>query len=233
VLDGRYQMPNPAYGLEFRRARREKQLTQVAVAKTLGVSQSYIAQLEAGRSHPSAALASRISDLLGLGPPARTDTEHSRQIGLSDIGRPFALAELADNLGAAGNRLRLPIVGAPVPGDEERIIIDGQSHGFVLAPPQLEHVPGSRALYVRGRSMEPRYYPGELVYISPRRPNPGDFVLALVREPRFAAPIGYIRQYLGEDSGQVLLATLNPKGEQRIAREDVVSVSTIVGSGLL
>ncbi len=30
-------------------------------------------------------------------------------------------------------------------------------------------------------------------------PNPGEFVLVTVKEPDYAAAIGYIRQYLGED----------------------------------
>ena len=82
--------------------------------------------------------------------------------------------------------------------------------------------------------MEPRYYPGELVYINPARPpNPGDFVLVLVREPQFAAPIGYVRQYLGEDARPVRLATLNPKHDHTVDRKVVVSIATIVGSGLL
>jgi phage repressor protein C with HTH and peptisase S24 domain len=104
----------------------------------------------------------------------------------------------------------------------------------VFAPPQLENVPGAQALYVRGRSMEPRYYPGELIYVDPRRrPNPGDFVLVLVREPNYSAPIGYVRQYLGERSGKVRLSTLSPKREHLIGRDDLAGIRTIVGSGLL
>ena len=218
-----------AYGYEFRQARRERHLTQVALAKALGVSQSYIAQIEAGRNRPSPALASRIAKLLGLGPPSE------------DEGRPGMLGEIDHRLAepapiftVTAERARLPIVGIPVPGDEERIIVEAQPHGSILAPPRLENVEGAQALYVRGRSMEPRYYPGELVYINPLRlPNPGDFVLVIVREPQFAAPIGYVRQYLGEDAGRVRLATLNPKHESTVDRGVVVSIGTIVGSGLL
>ena len=131
-------------------------------------------------------------------------------------------------------RVRLPIVGVPVPGDDERMVIEARPHGSVLAPPQLENVPGAQALYVRGRSMEPRYYPGELVYINPTSPlNRGDFVLALVREPQFGAPIGYVRQYLGEDTRHVRLATLKPQRDYAVDRKALVSIAKIVGSGLL
>jgi len=221
-------MRDPAYGDELRRARRQRQLTQVALARALGVSQSYIAQMEAGRNFPSPALASRIAELVGLGPPS--DDEAGPTLG--EVARRFA--EQGRRAAASIERVRLPIVGVPVPGDEERIIVEPQPHGSILAPPQLETVAGAQALYVRGRSMQPRYYPGELVYVHPARPpNPGDFVLALVREPQFPAPIGYVRQYLGEDARHIKLATLNPKRRYVVDRKTLISLATIVGSGLL
>jgi len=221
-------MRDPAYGHEFRQARRKRQLTQVALARALGVSQSYVAQIEGGRNYPSPALASRIAELIGLGPPSEDEAHHA----FAETVRRFT--EKAPRRAATVERVRLPIVGVPVPGDEERIIVDLEPHGSVLAPPQLETVAGAQVLYVRGRSMEPRYYPGELVYLNPTRPpNPGDFVLALVREPRFAAPIGYVRQYLGEDPGHIRLATLNPKRHYAVERKALVSMTTIVGAGLL
>jgi transcriptional regulator with XRE-family HTH domain len=221
-------MQDPAYGAVFRQARRGRQLTQVAIAEALGVSQSYIAQIEAGRSFPSPELAVRISELLGIRAPGQ------------DAGRMPMLREDVHALSAFSaavrtrRRRRVPIVGVPVPGDDERITVDPHSPGATLTMPQFENVPGAQALYVRGRSMEPRYYPGELVYFDPTRvPNPGDFVFVLLREPQFAAPIGYIRQYLGEDGGQLRLATLNPKRETLIDRSAVVSIATIIGSSLL
>lgn len=63
----------PAYGHQLRQARRKRQLTQVALARALGVSQSYVAQMEAGRTYPSLALASRIAELFRLGPPSEDE----------------------------------------------------------------------------------------------------------------------------------------------------------------
>lgn len=208
-------MSDTAFRTRFRQARQAKQLTQAAVAEALKVSQSAVAQWESGRSFPSAGVAAQIERLLGM------------QVGAAG-GQP------AQARGAARKQARLPIVGLPAPGDEERIIVDGSARGDLPAPPQLENVPGAQAVYVRGRAMEPRYYQGEVVYLNPSRPpNPGEFVLVTVREPGYPAHIGYIRQYLGEDLVDIHLATLNPKNEHRIARHDLVSMATIVGSGLL
>jgi transcriptional regulator with XRE-family HTH domain len=199
----------------FRQARQERQLTQAAVAEALKVSQSAVAQWESGRSFPSQGLARRIKALLGI------------EVGAAESGQPPQTRD------AHRTHARLPIVGLPAPGDEERIILDGGAHGEIAAPPQLENVAGAQAVYVRGRSMEPRYYQGELVYLHPHRPpNPGDFVLVSIKEPNFRAHIGYIRQYLGEDLVHLHLGSLNPKKTHLVARDELVSMATIVGSGL-
>jgi transcriptional regulator with XRE-family HTH domain len=208
-------LSDATFGTRFRHARQQKQLTQVAVAKALGVSQSAVAQWEAGRSFPSSALAPQIEQLLGI---------DSR---MAEGDQPMQARAPQDT------RARLPVIGLPAPGDDTRIIIDDNPHGEILAPPQLEDITGAKAVYVRGRSMEPRYYPGEVVYLHPTRvPNPGDFVLVTLKEPGFPSPIGYIRQFLGADLVHVRFATLNPKSEHLVARDDMVGLATIVGSGL-
>jgi transcriptional regulator with XRE-family HTH domain len=190
-------------------------LTQAAVAKTLKVSQSAIAQWESGRSFPSPGLTAQIGKLLGV------------EVGAAGGG------QAPQARGSLRKRARLPVVGLPAPGDKERIIIDGNSRGEIPAPPQLENVPGAKAVYVRGRSMEPRYFQGEVVYLDPNRPpNPGDFVMVTVKEPNYPGEIGYIRQYLGEDLVHVHLCTLNPKRDHLVSRQNLVSLATIVGAGL-
>jgi transcriptional regulator with XRE-family HTH domain len=199
----------------FRLARQQKKLTQVAVAEILGVSQSAVAQWESGRSFPSPGTASQIEKLLAI------------------ESHPRGGEDQAQNLGILNRRRRLPIVGSPAPGDEERILINADSHGEILAPPQLENIKGAKAVYVRGRSMEPRYYAGEVVYLHPSRPpNPGDFVFITLNEPSFPAVVGYIRQFNGGDLVSVRVCTLNPKHEELIARKNLVAIATIVGSGL-
>ena len=193
------------------------------------MTQGYIAQIEAGRTLPSPALASRISKILGADFAVVEGREGNQLHALAAPGDVFGT-----QLRRSAHRERLPLIGTPVRGDDERIVLDGKTHGFVSCPSGLAGVAGAHAAYVRGRSMEPRYYPGELIYVDPTRPpNPGDFVLAVVREQQFAAPVGYVRRYLGEGSGEVQVATLNPKRTRHIPRKALVSLNTIVGSGVL
>jgi transcriptional regulator with XRE-family HTH domain len=204
-----------SFASRFRISRQQKKLTQAAVAKTLGVSQSAVAQWESGRSFPSSALARRIEKLLEVKYVPRQE----------EAG--------ASLRGTFGRRPRLPIAGSPAPGDEERILVDDRPHGEILAPPQLEGVKGAKAVYVRGRAMEPRYYAGEVIYLNPARPpNPGDFIFITVKEPGFPAEVGYVRQFLGSDLVSIRVSTLNPKREQLIPRQEVIAIATVVGSGL-
>jgi transcriptional regulator with XRE-family HTH domain len=208
-------LPETSFRIQFRHARLGKKLTQAAVAKALKVSQSAIAQWESGRSFPSSGLAAQIEKLLGI------------KVGAGGGG------QAPQSRGPIRKRARLPIVGLPAPGDKERIIIDGSARGEIPAPPQLENVSGAKAVYVRGRAMEPRYFQDEVVYLDPNRPpNPGDFVLVTLKEPNYPVDIAYIRQYLGEDLVHVHLGTLNPKRDHLVSRQNLIAMATIVGSGL-
>jgi len=210
--DQRARVPDTPFPAQFREARQRRGLTQVQVAEALDVSQSAVAQWESGRSFPSAPMAGKIEKLLGVRYRAADRQPESRSV----------------------RRRRLPIIGTPAPGDEERILVDGAAHGEIAAPPQLEAIADAKAVYVRGRAMEPRYYPGEVVYLNPaRQPNPGDFVFITVQEPGFPTAVGYIRQFLGADLVHFHLLALNPRREHLIARHDLVEMATIVGSGLL
>jgi transcriptional regulator with XRE-family HTH domain len=208
------QLPD-SFAARFRLARQQKNLTQVALAHTLRVSQSAVAQWESGRTLPSPAMRSRIENALNVNLSTPQDEDRPRNRGFLD------------------RRSRLPILGSPVPGDEERILVDEEPRGQMFAPPQLEGVKGASAVYVRGRAMEPRYFAGEVVYLHPSRPpNPGDFIFVTVKEPGFAAAVGYVRQFIGADMVSIRVSTLNPKREELIPREAVVNMATIVGSGL-
>ena len=201
----------------LREARQRKKLTQVQLADALGVSQSGVAQWESGRSFPSKHLVPQIEKLLGI----KVETEARGRRSTREITE------------AAFQRFLLPITGVPISGNPELVLLDGLAHGQVPAPPQLEAIHGAAAVYVRGQSMEPRYFPGELVYLHPDKPpNPGYFVFVTFNEPGFASPVGYIRQYLAQDLTHIHLRTLNPRKDHVLASDVFVRMSTIVGSGL-
>jgi transcriptional regulator with XRE-family HTH domain len=132
-------LPN-SFAARFRLARQQENLTQVALAHTLRVSQSAVAQWESGRTLPSPAMRSRIEKVLEVDLSA---TQEEVRTGKRRIPE---------------RRPHLPIFGSPAPGDDERILVDEAPRGQIFAPPQLEDVKGASAVYVRGPAMEPRYF---------------------------------------------------------------------------
>jgi transcriptional regulator with XRE-family HTH domain len=200
----------------LRQARRRKSLTQLDLARALDVSQSAVAQWESGRSFPSEDVLPKLRRVLDIDIPPEEDRRR--------YGTRF--------LPGFEHRL-LPITGQPVRENPELVLLDGRQYGQIPSPPQLETVPGACAVYARGHAMEPRYFPGELVYLRPDKPpNPGDFVFVTFKAEGFAAPVGYIRQFLGEGSTEIRLRTFNPRADHVLSREVVVSMQIIVGSGL-
>jgi transcriptional regulator with XRE-family HTH domain len=127
-------------------------LTQVQLAKAVDVSQSAVAQWESGRSFPSERVVRRLEKLLDMKIAAAEGKRRSDR-----------------ELQAAVQRRLLPITGSPIPDDPELILLDDRVYGQIPAPPRLEWVDGATAIYGRSQAMEPRYFPGELIYLHPRR----------------------------------------------------------------
>ncbi|WP_176083145.1 S24 family peptidase [Martelella sp. HB161492] len=51
----------------------------------------------------------------------------------------------------------------------------GKRLGYLPSPPAMAHISGIYALYVDGRSMEPQFFPGDLIFVhSMRQPRFGD-----------------------------------------------------------
>ncbi len=57
-----------AFGVNVRRVRKERGLTQEGLAHEAQIDVSYLAQIERGERNPTLSLVQRIADALGVGP---------------------------------------------------------------------------------------------------------------------------------------------------------------------
>lgn len=117
---------------------------------------------------------------------------------------------------AAGSLLR----GAFQLGDT---VID-----YVRRPPALIGAKDAYALYIEGNSMEPRYNPGDLVFVHPHRPaRQGDTVIVqvAVSNDQIEASIGYLRRRTAD---HVILGKLNPASEVHLNREQVTAIHRVL-----
>lgn len=109
----------------------------------------------------------------------------------------------------------VPLLGQTVAGPNGRFILNGQEAGVVFCPPMLEGVDDAYAVQVYGTSMEPRFFPGETVWLNPRAPvRANDFVVAQIIADDNEPPTSYIKQFVSNTSKGLRLRQLNPEEDE-------------------
>jgi phage repressor protein C with HTH and peptisase S24 domain len=100
-------------------------------------------------------------------------------------------------------------------------------------PPSLAGAPDGYATTVTGTSMEPRYHPGEMIYVHPdKHVTVGSYVLVQLRtKTQGEPPPTLIKRLANKTATTIVLEQFNPAKLFDIARKDVVSMHRIVGSG--
>lgn len=130
---------------------------------------------------------------------------------------------------------KVPIMGIGEGGPHGHSLWNGEVVGHVDRPPVLTDVPKGYAIYVVGSSMEPRYYPGETVYVNPGRPaKSGDFVIVQLHpladgEP----PRALIKRLAKQTPTKLVLEQFNPPKTFDVERAEVYAVHRIVGTSEL
>ena len=81
--------------------------------------------------------------------------------------------------------------------------------------------------------MEPRYYPGEMIYVHPGRlVTVGSYVLVQLRAKSGGKlPLALIKRLAKETRAKIVLEQFNPAELFAVALKDIVSMHRIIGSG--
>lgn len=107
-------------------------------------------------------------------------------------------------------------------------LVEGTTIDYVRRPPGLTGAADAYALYVEGSSMEPRFEPGELVFVHPHRPaRLGDAVIVqvAVSPGQIEASIGFLRRRTAD---HVVIGKLNPAAEVQLNRAHVTAVHRVL-----
>jgi len=128
---------------------------------------------------------------------------------------------------------RIPVMGVAEGGGEGRSLWNGEIVDYVPRPPVLSGAPNGYATYVIGTSMEPRYHPGELIYVHPGKPvNLGAYVLVQIKPPEEGSPpLALIKRLAKKSATRIVLEQFNPPRQFDIPVRDLVSMHRIIGSG--
>jgi phage repressor protein C with HTH and peptisase S24 domain len=212
-------------------------ITQQQMADAIGVKRGAVGNWERGETVSRENL-SKISDVYGVsldwlqkarGEPPGADAggpSSSTEISLIEQN---ALPAPPIELGPS-----VPLLGQGAAGPDGRFAFHGASDviAHILAPPKLARVRGAYALYVRGTSMEERYFNGEIVFVDPHRPcHKGHFVVAQIAGEEGDPPGGYIKRFVSYDARQLKLEQLNPRKILTFPRQKVAAVHRIIMGG--
>ena len=131
--------------------------------------------------------------------------------------------------GLVGNR-DLPVYASAMGGSGE-MIVSYEPIEYVKRPSILEGVPGGFAMYVVGDSMEPRYEPGELLLVHPKKTAlPGDDVLVVTVNGNDDDNEAMVKRLVRFSGSTYRLKQHNPKGEFDLPADKVKNCFVIVGS---
>jgi len=213
-------------------ARRALGMSQPALAALTGVGQRTISNMETGQvayterwRELATALSIPEEEMRRLMNEARRESGKTTRL-------PAALKAMAAPQHTApfptpGDQV--PILGQAVGGDDGRLLFNGSVVGWVPRPHALLGVQDAYAVFVAGESMEPRYRPGETVWVHPHRPpHVGSDVVVQIRGADGEAPSGFIKEYRGIAGSKLVLRQHNPARDIKVDHADVVSVHTVV-----
>ncbi|WP_319517265.1 S24 family peptidase [uncultured Martelella sp.] len=135
--------------------------------------------------------------------------------------------------------------GIPIKGSVAAAYVSGEAGaddaviGAIQTPPTLAHIKGIYALYVDGTSMEPQYFPGDLIFLNPARPaRKGDCVVIVTDHG--TGPQRSLGIYTGENGDTVYLKKRDPQRPEGTdiaipkkhikARHKVLTINEIFGA---
>lgn len=120
----------------------------------------------------------------------------------------------------------LPVLGEARGGENGFFLTNGEVLAYAERPPALRNVRRAYALVMRGTSMEPRYYEGELLCIHPLRPVHRDnFVHIELLDGR-----SYVKQFVRRDNEWVWVRQLNPEATMQFRSADIKHIRRIVAT---
>ena len=220
-------------GVRIKQAREAAKMSQQDLAVAVGIRQPSIQAIETGRAHGTKHLLA-IAKALGQDPEwlesgtggMRQHTRLQADPGAFETNAGRKVAAPPVNI----MPLDVPVYGVAVGGSDGDFSLNGEIVDRVRRPPGLTENRNAFAVFVRGDSMEPRHYQGDLLYVDPMRPaRAGDDVLVELKPQRAGEPgAAMIKQLVVKTPLRVVLRQFNPAKELTVPGEKILRVSLIL-----
>ncbi|MGF9564122.1 S24 family peptidase [Neorhizobium sp. BT27B] len=229
-----------------------KNLSQAQMATLFDMSQQAVSELLRGNT-ASPRKWRRIAEVLEIDEDAMRELMAEAGKESVQVSGDIPFGDLVGNWLSTGNRgvahapeariglpiptnpkeRMIPVLGEAVGGIDGEYSFNGHILDYVACPPSLSNVSNAYAVYIDGESMFPRYKSGETVYVHPTKPaRRGDDVIIQIKPAsEDVPPLGYVKEFVGWTTTELVLKQYNPAIEVRFARDLVVSVHPIVLAG--
>ncbi len=233
----------------IKRARLLAGLTQTQLAERMGVEQGTIARWESSHRNVDISKLRRLAEILDVSLAELMDEKVPTSIADGKSNPEQARGWPAEAVGTMPRDF--PVVGSALAAD---LVLNGDGATIAVEQVELtisdviEHVRRPLAfqdnglaygIYVEGSSMQPRYDPGDLVYVDPRRPPAiGDDVVVQLRngsghDGEDVVVCAVIKRLVRRSSTMIKLEQYNPALQFELPIERVAQVHRVVRMGEL
>ena len=205
-----------------------------SASKLLGCSVATLDNYRAGKTQPSAIDALRLLSA-ALHAEARPHLDEIQKIQDQKkiIGRELAAsrdafskafeknAELQDN--------QIPVYGTAAGSFTGSVSIQDNVIDWIPRPKGLQNAQHAYALYVTGSSMEPKFLPGDIIFLHPGRPpRTGDIVVVQTENYDGADTISFVKEYVRKSDFGIVTKQYNALAEVEFKRETIKAVHRVM-----
>jgi transcriptional regulator with XRE-family HTH domain len=208
----------------IKEARKAKGLTQQALAALIGIERPAISQWETGKTNVDPKNMKTLADALSVSVAylsGEDDEPSNVSAPVSQSGQRFARK----------GRQQYPVWGTVECGDDGAFqITEGTAVAWNQTPPALENIPDLYGVFAEGQSMIPRFFPGELVLVHPRRtvsPN-RDVIIQLRPKHEGDTPKAFLKRLVRKNSEEIEVEQYNPPKRRVIKMKDVLSIHLVL-----
>lgn len=118
--------------------------------------------------------------------------------------------------------------------DDSAFAFNGQVIDIVPRPPGIANRRGVFALRVGNTSMVPKFEDGERVYVEPRKPAIGDYVVIELKATADGQPgKSFIKRLVAMNSARIEVEQFNPRGRLEFSRDEVHQILRVIPIGEL
>lgn len=222
-------MENPDLKRRISQCLKECDLSARAASIAAGLGPDGIRNILRDKSrNPRSDTLNHLARLFGVTPQWLLNGEISESQSVESQPDRSDFTPPADFAMAQGSFNKVAILGTAAGSLKGAFQINSDPIDYVCRMAGIASAHDIYALYIVGDSMEPRYYEGELVYVSAKRPaRIGDFVILEIQKEK-GENEAFCKKLCKKTAHEIWVRQFNPPLELRFPIQDVKSIHKVL-----